>query len=246
LALDFRKYLTLELVYVSWIRQVYPHDIRPLLISEEDIAAGRHGDATRAVLAIPTEAIEEFEEVESAWDEELKRRGLNDYLAKRKVEAKLPKRAKIRQPLSEASRFVFVRDAKIRTFVERDIADLQEARLWGSLRLRFVLAGGLIEGLLLDALMSHPHVRQTTVAKREKGDLEYWALGSLLEAAAELGLLSVTAVKLGTPVREMRNFVHPGVEWRSNLLIEKEEVEIAEKVLDIVIRDLSRRKPGAP
>src|SRR5262249_9741150 len=95
---------------------------------------------------------------------------------------------------------------------------------------------------LLDALMSKPAAMQTAASKREGKTPEYWSLGSLLDAAAELQLLRTTVEKLGSPVREFRNLVHPGVEWRRGTPIEIEEVEIVERVLDLVIRDLSRQQ----
>jgi hypothetical protein len=201
--------------------------------------AGRYGEAKRKVLAIPTDAIEQFENVERAWDDELKRRGLGEYIENRKGETRSHRLQPPRASTVKPDRFAFVRDAKLR-FIERDSADLREARIWGSSRLRFILAGSLVEGLLLDVLMNTPGSLQTVAGKREGKALEYWSLGSLLEAAVELKLISPIAEKLSTPVRELRNFVHPGVEWRSSSMIENEEVEIVERILDLVIRDLSR------
>jgi hypothetical protein len=240
LALDFKHYMTLKLVYVTWFEQVYPRDRRPLVVSDEEIAAGRHLAAKRSVLAIPTEAIEEFENVEAAWDGELNRRGLGEYIDKRKPESKLHRSQSLKIVANTGNKFSFVHDAKLRSLVERDFADLREARVWGSSRLRFILAGSLVEALLLDALMANASALQTAAAKKESRSLEYWSLGGLLEAAAELKLVSPIAEKLSDPVRELRNFVHPGVEWRSTFVFESEEVEIVERILDLVIRDLSR------
>src|SRR5260370_6024250 len=246
LALDFRKYIAeLRPVYVTWINQAYPTYGYPLIVSEEAILSGKYEDAKKRILAIPANEIEAFEDVGHAWNEELRARGLDEYILKRKPAPKIaPQTTQTTQPLRAAKppMFAFMHDQRLRSFIERDFKDLQQARLWASLRLRFVLAGGLIEGLLLDALRADGSAAHTVAGKREGKPIEYWSLGSLLEAASELQLIGGTVAKLASPVRELRNFVHPGVEWRSNLPVEREEVEIVERILDIEIRDLSRQR----
>ncbi len=181
-------------------------------------------------------AIREFTDARQAWAEELDKFG---------IEA-VPKFAKPTRhsiPLQQTRvlaphpDFSFVKDTTIRRIVVRDYAEFVTAPTH-SLKARFILAGGIIEGLLLDALMQDPvKAKNTTAARKDSRDIEEWGLSVLLDVAVELKLISPSAQSFGHAVREYRNLVHPGLERRSNLSIGDEEVEIAERVLRIVIRD---------
>ena len=201
------------------------------------------------------DAIQQFEDVKTAWAEELKARGvapspkvekrpLTPSEVTREVHRKSGDGSVPQAGLNEsqhfgAAKFSFVKDAAIKKIVERDYGELCRVGSQG-LKSRFILSGGIIEGLLLDALLTNSKVAQTAVGQRERRPLEQWGLSALLDAAVEIGLISTSALAFGHSVREYRNLVHPGLERRSTLSLAPEEVEIAEKVLEIVIRDLSR------
>ena len=72
-----------------------------------------------------------------------------------------------------------------------------------------------------------------------------WGLGSLIDASVELKFISRSAQAFGHSVREFRNLVHPGLESQSALMIDTEELEIAGKVLSIIIRDLTKVRASA-
>jgi hypothetical protein len=137
------------------------------------------------------------------------------------------------------TKFSFVHDSTIKTIVERDYDELVKIRKTAT-KARFILLGGIIEGLLLDALLQDaPKAMSTSPGRKERRPLEQWGLSTLLDAAVELKLISSSAQSFGHSVREYRNLVHPGLEYKSGLTLATEEVEIAERVMDIVIRDLS-------
>ena|SRR2546422_4634558 len=85
-----------------------------------------------------------------------------------------------------------------------------------------------------------------TNAPKEKGakvkPLDEWTLGPLLDVALELRVISTAAQKFGHGVRDYRNLIHPGLETRSLHKIASQEADIAEKILEIVIRELEERK----
>lgn len=140
--------------------------------------------------------------------------------------------------------FSFVSKAGLRTMIERDYAELQTVTSVRAVKARLILAGSLIEGLLLDALQRDEQKAQSS-KKAESKPLDEWGLGSLIDVAVELGLIGTGAQSFGHAVREYRNLVHPGKELRSNYRVAPEEADIAERVLDIVIRDLGKRGKGA-
>lgn len=146
------------------------------------------------------------------------------------------------RPRASASRFYFMNEIVLRQLVERDYAELQRIKHIHATKSRFVLGGGVIEALLLDALMADATVAASTSAgRKENRPIEKWTLSSLLAASQEMGIIDQSAEFFARSVKEFRNLVHPGREWRSNFRVGKEEAEIAEKVLAIVIRDLEAR-----
>ncbi len=142
--------------------------------------------------------------------------------------------------------FSFVADQKLRHIIERDYAELQEAKQASAVKTRLILSGGLIEAFLLDTLerVGEAAVKARTAEKDNKGkvrSLDNWSLSSLIDVAAELSLISDGAVKLSDMVRDFRNLVHAGKESRGDYVIGEHEAEAAEAGLNAVIRDLRAR-----
>jgi hypothetical protein len=136
--------------------------------------------------------------------------------------------------------FSFVRESGLRSLIERDYAELNRVKATGAIKSRFTLAGGLIEALLLDALLGRSvEATATAAGKKENRSLNRWGLATLLDAAQELNVVSAGVQKFGHVVREYRNLIHPGLEWKSTLKVEEHEADIAESLLKMVIRDLS-------
>jgi hypothetical protein len=196
--------------------------------------------------------IEGFENAELAWNEELEsRRKLGLTIPPLISSTRRPGKPTVAKHSIAAipfePEFVFVNDSKLRALVDRDYAELQRLKRIEAMKSRFVLAGGLIEALLLDALLNSQSAAANTVAgRKERRSLEEWGLSSLLDAAVELKVITSSAQSFGHSVREFRNLVHPGLERRSNLRLETEEAQIAENVLAIVIRDLAKRHKQTP
>ena len=198
-------------------------------------------------------AIRDFTDITTAWTEELSVRGINPVtkvkrgpLTPAELDRTIYRKSGIQsepekppQRVTAISRFEFIHNSVIRAILERDYKELVKIR-GTALKARFILAGGIIEGLLLDALLQDiPKAMNTSTGRRSGRSLEEWGLSALLDAAVELKLISSSAQSFGHAVREYRNLVHPGLEYRSGLTLALEEIEIAERVLDIVIRDLS-------
>jgi hypothetical protein len=198
-------------------------------------------------------SIRNFTDITKAWADELSARGMNpvakvskDPLTRAEVNREVSRRSGVEsEPDKPPSRilttpkFAFVHDSAIKAIVERDYNELVKIRET-ALKARFILSGGIIEGLLLDALLQDvPKAMNTSHGRRERRPLEEWGLSALLDTAVESKLISSSAQSFGHSVREYRNLVHPGLEYRSGLTLASEEVEIAERVMDIVIRDLS-------
>ena len=147
------------------------------------------------------------------------------------------------------SEFAFVADNKMRSIIERDYQELQTLKNISALKSRLILCGGLIEGLLLDALeRSGPLALSSPKAPgRSKAmPAEDWKLAEMIDVSLDLGLISEGAGKLSTAARDFRNLIHPGKERSQDYVIGEAEVAGAEAALNTVIRDLRTRAKKAP
>ena len=196
-----------------------------------------------------SEDILDYESFDKTWTEELEqRKSLQARLEKTgQRKSSLPKFVPHELAETDNLTFDFVTDDILRDIVIRDYKELQSAKSSSAIKTRLILSGGLIEAILLDILQrNESRAHNAKKAERKKDgkekSLDEWSLGNLIDVAVELELISSSTQSFGHSVREYRNLVHPGKEKRSNYKIQEEEADIAEKVLDIVIRDLQERK----
>jgi hypothetical protein len=143
----------------------------------------------------------------------------------------------IAQPLGELS---FMRDEELRRIARRDYAELRKVAGIGAVKSRFILMGAVLEAMLLDALLPCGREAGTTrAAAREKArKLDQWSLASLIDAAVELGFVKRAVKNLSHNVRDFRNLIHPAFEKRTGYEVRKDEADILELVLRLVMQDL--------
>lgn len=186
-----------------------------------------------------SEAILDFQSIDAALEKmREKKEVVKQYWASTQVRPP----AIVSEPLAMGVDFSFLCDNDLRRIAARDYAELQIIRGRSAWKSQLVLTGGLIEALLLDALRVRREDAKASGAAEKSRQLEEWSLGSLIDVAVELGIIGQDAQKLGHSVRDYRNLVHPGREIRSSLTIDEPEAEIAVKVLQIVVRDLTKSK----
>jgi hypothetical protein len=146
--------------------------------------------------------------------------------------------------------FRFVRNPDLRKIIERDHAELLEVNAINAIKSQYVLCGGLIEALLLDALQG-VQAKATEAAKapkrRDSGrskPLNEWNLAELIDVAMELRIIGTGTERFGQGVRNYRNLIHPGREIQSEQQVALQEATISVNVLEIVIRELRQRSVG--
>lgn len=119
----------------------------------------------------------------------------------------------------------------------RELTNAYTSGLWVS---SLALAGGLIEALLLAAIMSNAEPATGGIAPAEVTRLTSLALGNLIREAEQRNILRKGASHLSDGVREFRNLLHPGKRIRDGHDPAKAEAHAACAVLQIVIQDLAR------
>ena len=196
-----------------------------------------------------SENILDFDDLEQAWEDELNRRERVANAVATVAPAPRPTRhAGVVEDDQIPPNLSFVVHQKLREILERDSLELARVRSVSGTKSRLILAGGLIEGLLLDALERPPHAAlQAKLAEKDrKGGvlpLSDWSLISLIRVAGELGFISLGTQKMCDFARDFRNLIHPEKERSGDYVVGTHEANSAESAGDAVIRDLRNRLP---
>ncbi|MGB8656739.1 MAG: hypothetical protein WCE90_03015 [Candidatus Zixiibacteriota bacterium] len=138
----------------------------------------------------------------------------------------------------EEEDFSFVVDTELREIIERDYQEVQKVKNAKAPKATIVLAGSIIEALLLEALLKDSPKAKIAPKAPKENELRKWHLNSLIEVAEELGKIEQDTTQFSYVVKDYRNLIHPGKEIRIKLKPKPEEAEIAFQVLKKVIRDL--------
>lgn len=147
-------------------------------------------------------------------------------------------------PVTQIKEFIFIQNPKLREIIERDYQEIQRAFVAQCWKSALILAGGLIEAILLDGLEQKRDLALASSNAPKKPDLSKWDLSNLIEVSVELQLVTSGVEKLSHPIREFRNLVHPGNELRKKLTYGGEEARIGLEVLNMIHRDL--KTPQSP
>lgn len=151
-----------------------------------------------------------------------------------------------------AVNFSFIKGKKVRQVAERDYYELLRLKNTKVPKARMILAGGIIEAILLDAVGRRERwVRaklEKSLVSPPKGKVKDWRLFELMQGAEVLKLWPDTVGALAASVREFRNLVHPGKEVDGDYEISFRVARIAEDVLDMFIDHLRKahRKHSPP
>lgn len=143
-------------------------------------------------------------------------------------------------PFSESSILKFVDDAELRGSLLIDLHAVQVNLHEGSWKPATVLAGSVIEALLLWAITRLPEILKTRAEA-----LSWEGLGTLGPLALEKKLITkdvATSVELA---QNFRNLIHPGRELRTGTKCDQGSAYGAASAMHLVIRDLDHRTQNA-
>jgi hypothetical protein len=157
-------------------------------------------------------------------------------------------RASVLAPKSEEHGFNFVVDTELRRLLESDYRELEGAREVHAWKACVILAGSLVEGMLLDAVRQDPTSVQSLL-KRYKS-LEpvptAWKLDDIVRTAKETGIIRSSSAALGDVVRVFRNVVHPARQMAEKMPATKELAESARSTMHLLRMELSDRAKKSP
>jgi hypothetical protein len=152
-------------------------------------------------------------------------------------------------PTPATSELTFITHTALRTNLRNDMGAVNRALSNGEWKAATVLAGSVIEALLLWALQQRPAPDITTAitALRSKGTLgrqpnahlERWDLHEYTETAAHLGVIEPDTATETRLAKEFRNLIHPGRVQRLAQECDRGTALSCVAALEHVVRDLS-------
>jgi hypothetical protein len=117
-------------------------------------------------------------------------------------------------PSTEISELAFIADAALRENLRLDISATNSALINGEWKAATVLAGSVVEALLLWVLQQQPQpnilASPTVVKLKLHSNLEKWDLAHYVEVAAELDVIGADTATQCRLAKDFRNLIHPG------------------------------------
>lgn len=136
--------------------------------------------------------------------------------------------------------FSFIVSIELKAIVERDIKELNSSIASKSFKSIIIMAGSVIEALLLDKLATYEAEAKAAISKSEP--LEKWTLENLIDASYRLSVVNGDVERFSHAIRGYRNLIHPGLEVRraGDITVNPHTAQIAVQVLQLVIRCLDK------
>jgi hypothetical protein len=153
-------------------------------------------------------------------------------------------------PASGSAQLRFISDDELRERLRLDIGAVETTFANLEWKAATVLAGSVIEALLLWVLKEHfsNEVKSAVhrlvtkgVFGKPKDDLKYWDLHHYGEVAADLKVVEEDTVQLVRLARNYRNLIHPGKAERLGQACNRATAMTAISALDRVTEDLTKK-----
>lgn len=130
------------------------------------------------------------------------------------------------------SEFDFISNDTFRNMLERDKREMTSCLDAGNFKSVLVLAGSIIEAILVDfflVFLAEKHSSSTILKS---------PLSKLIDIAVENNLVSDRTKDIASVVRNYRNLIHPGKEFRLKEKVDKPSAVVAANLVDIMISEL--------
>jgi hypothetical protein len=136
-------------------------------------------------------------------------------------------------------KFDFISEREMRVLLDLDYNELQEnikSQSWKSVH---IIAGSIVEAVLIDYLLSTDHV-----ARNSDDPLKY-DLGKAITICIDKNAISTRTAELCSVIRSYRNLIHPGRLLRlSESAPSKDSAFIAAAVVNLILDEIATKKGG--
>jgi hypothetical protein len=144
----------------------------------------------------------------------------------------------------------FIDDAILRRNLRRDLSSADDALNNGEWKAATVLAGSLVESLLLWAIGQHSNaqignainIAAGLTRKPDASKLENWDLSQYIEIAFALNIISESMAAQARLAKDFRNLIHPGREKRTKMRCDRGTARSAAAAVDLIIAELMEQQ----
>lgn len=131
--------------------------------------------------------------------------------------------------------FDFIQDDGLRASVEADYRELGQCMQCGAWKAAHVLAGSVVEAILIDHLLSMENRAYSS------SDVLNMDLGKAVSACLTEGILTQRVSDLSTVIRSYRNLIHPGRTVRLSESVSESSAKVAQALVDMIVQEVSVR-----
>jgi hypothetical protein len=130
--------------------------------------------------------------------------------------------------------FNFITIPELREGLQADYKEIRDCLDIGAWKAVHVLAGSVIEAILLDALSVAPGANTTK--------LEKMMLAELVDEARSSDIITDDTRSLSTVVRGYRNLIHPGVVKRKEKSVDRSGATVAAELVEMIVKEVAKYK----
>lgn len=127
----------------------------------------------------------------------------------------------------------FITDEQLRNMIERDKKELDRCLEHQLCKSTLLLAGSIIEAILVDFFLAFP--RSTSTPKQ----VLVANLATLIEWAHQDNLITSRTKELSTVIRNYRNLIHPGREYRLEEKVDIHTATVAASLVEIITQEIA-------
>lgn len=152
-------------------------------------------------------------------------------------------------PAPQVTGLAFIADGDLRQNLRIDISEAYRAYADSSWKAATVLAGSVLEALLLWAVQQKPDpqvvnavnalVNNRSLGRNPSPNPESWVLAEYIEVARQLGIITPNTATQCNLTRDFRNLIHPGRAQRLGLTCDKAMALSALASVEHVVRELT-------
>jgi hypothetical protein len=130
--------------------------------------------------------------------------------------------------------FNFITDEEFRESLERDYTELNSCLSCEAWKAGHVLAGSIIEAVLIDSIIS-----EKIKPREEALKLEFT---TAIKCCLDNKIISSKTADLCSVIKDYRNLIHAGRVIRLKETVSKESAEVAKALISIVIEEIEKKK----
>lgn len=141
-------------------------------------------------------------------------------------------------PSPTISQLTFIGDDELRDSIRADLSTANSALHNSEWKASTVLAGAVVEALLLWAIQANA-TALAALASKPTGTPEQWPLAELIDVAHRLRLIEQNTTDQAVLAKNFRNLIHPGRAQRLREACDRGTALTALAATELVIRDLT-------